>query len=98
MGLYLPLVVLALIIAVLLIIVVLLQAGKGDGLAGSIAGGASMGQVFGTRRLADGLGTITWILASALLILALIISLFANPSTSANSGNSKSINQTEQSN
>ncbi|MBI2418993.1 MAG: preprotein translocase subunit SecG [Ignavibacteriales bacterium] len=70
------LIVLSAIIAVLLIIVVLLQASKGNGLAGTFGGAAQMGAVFGTRRTADFLSKATWALSASLVVLALVINLF----------------------
>lgn len=74
---------LSVIIAALLIIVVLLQAGKGEGLSGSIGGGVgNMGQMFGTRRTADFLSKSTWWLGGSMLVLAIVINLFFLPSSS----------------
>lgn len=65
----------------MLIIIVLMQASKGGGLSGSIAGGAGgqMGSMFGTRRTADFLSKSTWWLGGALAVMAIVINLFFLP-------------------
>lgn len=67
------------VISILLVIIVLMQSSKGGGLAGSIAGGANLGSVFGSRRTADFLSRATWWLGGAVLFLAIIINLFFLP-------------------
>ncbi len=80
-SMYSFLVLVTILISILLIIAVLLQASKGDGLAGTIAGGAGggMGQVFGARKTADFLSKITWYLGTSIIVLALVINLFFLP-------------------
>ncbi len=75
-------------------VVVLLQAGKGEGLAG-ITGGpsGSFGTMFGTRRTADFLSKATWWLGGSLLVLAIVINLFFLPTQSTTQR--KSIIQSE---
>ncbi|CUU00505.1 preprotein translocase subunit SecG [Candidatus Thermokryptus mobilis] len=75
---YSVLVAIEIIIAVLLIIFVLLQAGRGGGLAGAF-GGAGFGTVFGIRRTADFLSKATITLGAIFLLLAIIINLFFLP-------------------
>jgi preprotein translocase subunit SecG len=72
------LMVLELIISVLLVLVVLMQSSKGGGLAGTFGGG-SVGVVFGVRRTTDFLMRATQILATAFLVLALVINIFFLP-------------------
>ncbi|MEE9430837.1 MAG: preprotein translocase subunit SecG [Melioribacteraceae bacterium] len=80
---YTILITISIIIAVVLIIVVLLQASKGDGLSGAIAGGAgSFGSAFGARRTADFLSKATWWLGGSLMALAIVINLFFLPGQS----------------
>lgn len=67
------------IASILLVLIILMQASKGDGLAGSIAGGANFGSMFGSRRTADFLSKATWWLGSTVLFLAIIINLFFLP-------------------
>jgi preprotein translocase subunit SecG len=66
------------VVSVLLIIVVLMQSSKGGGLAGTFGTG-SVGMVFGVRRTADFLTRSTQILASTLMVLALLINIFFLP-------------------
>jgi preprotein translocase subunit SecG len=77
---YTFLITVSIIIAILLIIVVLLQASKGDGLSGTIGGGAGgFGTAFGARRTADFLSKATWWLGGGLMALAIIINVFFLP-------------------
>jgi len=77
---YSLLITLSIIIAIILVIVILLQASKGDGLSGTIGGGAGgFGTVFGARRTADFLSKATWWLGGSLLVLAIVINLFFLP-------------------
>ncbi len=69
------------IIAVLLIGVVLIQNSKGGGLAGEF-GGNSATQMFGVQKTTDLLEKITWGLAGAMSILALVSNLFISSPTS----------------
>lgn len=90
---YTLLISLSVIIAVLLVIIVLLQASKGDGLSGTIGGGAGgFGTVFGARRTADFLSKGTWWLGGTLLVLAIVINLFFLPGQTT-SGERESIIQ-----
>ena len=62
------------LICLALILIVLLQAGKGGGLAGAFGGGG--GQTFlGARGAADFLGKMTIYLAVGFMVLALILSM-----------------------
>ena len=76
------LIILSLFIALLLIPIVLMQSSKGGGLAGTFGGPGEMGAIFGVRRTADFLMKTTWVLAVALMLLAIIINLAALPSSS----------------
>ncbi|MCP5062894.1 MAG: preprotein translocase subunit SecG [Ignavibacteriae bacterium] len=90
---YTILITLSIIIAVLLVIVVLLQASKGDGLSGTIGGGAGgFGTAFGARRTADFLSKATWWLGGSLMALAVVINLFFLPGQTT-SGERESIIQ-----
>lgn len=60
-------------VCVLLILIVLLQAGKGGGLAGAF-GGAGGQTLLGARGAADFLGKLTIYLAIAFMFLALVLS------------------------
>ena len=69
------LIVLILIIALLMGITVLLQSGKGGGLAG-IASGGQTTQILGARQAPDFLEKATWSLGWAFLALCLITTFF----------------------
>ena len=79
---YSLLITISIILSILLIIIILLQASKGDGLAGTFGGGAQLGSVFGTRRTADFLSKATWWIASVILVIAISINLFFLPGQS----------------
>ncbi|MEZ4902910.1 MAG: preprotein translocase subunit SecG [Spirosomataceae bacterium] len=68
-------IVLIAIIAVLLVLIVLVQNSKGGGLAGEF-GGSGASQMFGVKRTTDLLEQITWGLAGAMALLALVSNLF----------------------
>ena len=83
------------IVSFLLIIAVLMQASKGGGLAGVMAGG-QVGTMFGVRRTADFLSNATAILAGAFIVLCILINLLFLPSQistteSAIQGNTPSV-------
>jgi len=75
-------------ICVLLILIVLLQAGKGGGLAGAF-GGTGGQAILGTRGTADFLGKLTIYLAIGFMVLSLVLSF--------SYGKPKSINIQEES-
>jgi len=59
------------LIAVVLTFLILLQSGKGGGLAGIAAGGATT-QILGARQAPDILEKGTWILATVFIILCIL--------------------------
>ncbi|NNF57355.1 MAG: preprotein translocase subunit SecG [Rhodothermaceae bacterium] len=65
------LVFLILLVAILLSIVVLLQSGKGGGLAG-IASGGQATQILGARQAPDFLEKASWALGTALMVLCFV--------------------------
>ncbi len=67
---FLTLIILALIVSVLLVLVVLAQNPKGGGLNTQFGGGGAS-QLMGVQRTGDLLERLTWILAVALMVLAL---------------------------
>ncbi len=73
---YTFLVTLFVILSFLMIVLILLQAGKGQGLAGAIGGGMAGQSMFGGRGAADFLTKATTYLATAYMALALGIGLF----------------------
>ena len=70
-ALFTVLTVLIIIAAILLVAVVLLQNGKGEGLASNFVAG---NQTFGVRQTADILEKITWGLVIAIVVLSVISS------------------------
>lgn len=72
---YVVLIILTLICAVLLICVVLVQKSKGGGLSSTFAGS---NQIMGVRRTNSFIEKLTWGLAGAICVLA-ILSTFAMP-------------------
>lgn len=72
---YIVLIILTLICAVLLICVVLVQKSKGGGLSSTFAGS---NQIMGVRRTNSFIEKLTWGLAGAICVLA-ILSTFAMP-------------------
>ena len=69
--LFVTLTVFILIACVLLVLVVLLQNGKGDGLASNFVAG---NQTFGVRQTADMLEKVTWGLVTFVLVVSIISS------------------------
>lgn len=63
------------LISLALIVVVLLQSGKGGGLAGAFGGGGGVGAVFGGQAAATFLTKATRYLATAFMITALSMAL-----------------------
>ncbi len=70
---YTFLVVLFILISIVMVVVILLQAGKGQGLAGSIGGGMGSSAIFGGRGAADFLSKATSWIAALYIVFALII-------------------------
>lgn len=71
---YTFLIVVIAIIGLLLTLLVLLQSGKGGGLAGIAAGGTT--QLLGARTAPDILEKGTWVLATAFIILCMLTNFF----------------------
>lgn len=65
------LIVLIALIGVVMSLVILLQAGKGGGLAG-IAGGGATTQILGARQAPDILEKGTWVLATVFIVLCIL--------------------------
>lgn len=79
---YVLLIVLTILAAVLLIGVVLIQKSKGGGLSSAFAGS---NQVMGVRRTNSFIEKLTWSLAGAIALLA-VLSTFVMPTTNSNAG------------
>ena len=71
MTLFTAIIVLIAIIGILLTFAVLLQSGKGGGLAGIASGGATT-QILGSRQAPDFLEKATWVLATAFIVLCIL--------------------------
>lgn len=71
--------VLIVLACVLLILVVLLQNGKGDGLASNFIAG---NQTFGVRQTTDILEKITWVLVCFIIVVAVLASFTTKSSKS----------------
>lgn len=71
---YSVLVILAVIVAILLTFIVLIQESKGGGLASNFA---VSNQIMGVRKTTDVVEKATWILAGALVVLAVATIFFA---------------------
>ena len=63
------------LLAVLMTLVILLQSGKGGGLAGIAAGGATQ-QVLGARQAPDFLEKATWTLSTVFIVLCILSNFF----------------------
>ena len=70
---YTLVIVLIFIVSILLVLIVLVQNSKGGGLASNFQ---ASNQIMGVRKTADFLEKTTWILAGALLVLAIMGSAF----------------------
>jgi len=70
---YTLILVLIFIVCILLVLIVLVQNSKGGGLASNFQAST---QIMGVRKTADFLEKTTWILAGALLVLAIMGSAF----------------------
>ena len=75
-ALFIILTVLIVLAAVLLIMVVLLQSGKGSGLASNFVAG---NQALGVRQTADILEKVTWSLVSFIIVLSVVASFTMGP-------------------
>lgn len=83
------------IIAVLLVLIVLVQNSKGGGLAGEF-GGSGASQMFGVKQTTDLLEQITWGLAGAMALLALVSHLFIGEPQAAGGINSVNVEKANQ--
>ncbi len=72
---YTLLIILFILVSVLMVIVILLQSGKGQGLAGSIGGGMASTSIFGGRGAADFLSKATAWIAAIYMVLAIMLSV-----------------------
>lgn len=83
---YTFLIVLLVIASALLIAVVLMQAGKGGGLAATFGGvGTSPDSFFGTRQMGNVLTKASWYLGGAFLLLGFVLSLMSSRAATSRS-------------
>jgi preprotein translocase subunit SecG len=75
---YIFLIIIITLIAIFMTVAVLLQAGRGGGLAG-IGGGGQATQILGARQAPDFLEKATWTLGTAFIVLCVIANFFATP-------------------
>ncbi|MDX1531004.1 MAG: preprotein translocase subunit SecG [Rhodothermales bacterium] len=73
---YIFIIVVITIIALLIGVVVLVQSGKGGGLAGIAAGGQTT-QILGARQAPDTLEKLTWGLGISFILLCILANFFA---------------------
>jgi preprotein translocase subunit SecG len=71
------------VVSILLVIVILLQSGRGGGLAGTLGGGISTA-MFGGQGADKLMTRLTTGFAAAFMLLAILISLVGRPSRSQN--------------
>ncbi len=72
---YTFLIIMFILLSITMVIVILLQAGKGQGLAGAIGGGFAGGSIFGGRGAADFLSKATTWIAALYMIFAILIGM-----------------------
>jgi len=75
---YIFLIIVITLIGILMAIAILLQSGKGGGLAGIAAGGQTT-QILGARQAPDFLEKVTWGLGTAFIVLCILANFFADP-------------------
>jgi preprotein translocase subunit SecG len=74
---YTVLLVLLIIISVVLIGAVLIQSGKGSGLAASFGGASSSSDIMGSHQMATGIGKATWYLGGVFLLIAYVLAIMS---------------------
>lgn len=83
---YTFLVILLVLASVFLIAVILLQSGKGGGLAATFGGvGTSPDSFFGTRQMGNVLTKSSWYLGGAFLLLGFVLSLMSSRAVTSRS-------------
>jgi preprotein translocase subunit SecG len=78
---YTFLLILFILVSFSLVVVILLQAGKGQGLAGSIGGGAGSNSIFGSRGAVDFLSKATTWMAAMYMVIAILIGVVYKSTT-----------------
>jgi preprotein translocase subunit SecG len=74
---YTVLLVLLILVSFILIGAVLIQSGKGSGLAASFGGASSSSDIMGSHQMATGIGKATWYLGGVFLFLAYVLAIMS---------------------
>ena len=83
---YTFLIVLLVLASIFLILVILMQSGKGGGLAATFGGvGTSPDSFFGTRQMGNVLTKASWYLGGAFLVLGFVLSLMSSRAVTSRS-------------
>lgn len=83
---YTFLIVLLVLASLFLVLVILMQAGKGGGLAATFGGvGTSSDSFFGTRQMGNVLTKSSWYLGGAFLLLGFVLSLMSSRAVASRS-------------
>jgi len=83
---YTLLIVLLVLASIFLILVILMQSGKGGGLAATFGGvGTSPDSFFGTRQMGNVLTKASWYLGGAFLVLGFVLSLMSSRAVASRS-------------
>jgi preprotein translocase subunit SecG len=75
---YVVMLVLHILVSLVLMVVVLMQSGKGRGLAGAFGGGGGNQTLFGGRGAVDFLGKATWVLGGAFMFTSLTLAVLTS--------------------
>jgi preprotein translocase subunit SecG len=75
---YFVMLILHVVVSLILMVVVLLQSGKGRGLAGAFGGGGGNQTLFGGRGAVDFLGKATWVLGAAFMFTSLTLAVLTS--------------------
>jgi preprotein translocase subunit SecG len=75
---YVVMLILHILVSLILMVVVLLQSGKGRGLAGAFGGGGGNQTLFGGRGAVDFLGKATWVLGGAFMLTSLTLAVLTS--------------------
>lgn len=82
--------ILHILVALVLMAVVLMQSGKGKGLAGTFGGGGGNQTLFGGRGAVDFLGKATWVLGALFMLTSLTLAMLSSH-TGPGGGNGGSV-------
>jgi preprotein translocase subunit SecG len=88
---YILMLILHVLVSLVLMVVVLMQSGKGRGLAGAFGGGGGNQTLFGGRGAVDFLGKATWVLGGAFMFTSLTLAILTSAKSAAGGGVSKGL-------